>query len=326
MLKDPKKMIDEIEEEHKNYLSRYGDNNIDDGILYFSYILKEFYNYSSMYFESKYDNEKKYKLDYKDTLRCYLSTFNTPYIYLYNNKVCKENWKVSILDDLVYNVRKKIGKDKDGNLINTEQKCGIASNYFNKLAKNSNIKADILTTSGTFELFDYDMHNRSHAFNLVLIDGKKYIVDCTFSQFTKLFYMSSYVIKLPMFINAEPAYFLNQTKQGKKLLEEILKYGYFEVNKENLKLYLDSFVLSERNAFYYFNGGNMYDTEIDSSYYFDILNNIGNMRSNSDVRSFHYSSEKNEMPSIYGTADEIGSTQILLTKDQLHKLDKIIKK
>ncbi len=326
MLKDPKKMIDEIEEEYKNYLSRYGDNNIDDGILYFSYILKEFYNYSSMYFESKYDNEKKYKLDYKDTLRCYLSTFNTPYIYLYNNKVCKENWKVSILDDLVYNVRKKIGKDKDGNLINTEQKCGIASNYFNKLAKNSNIKADILTTCGTFELFDYDMHNRSHAFNLVLIDGKKYIVDCTFSQFTKLFYMSSYVIKLPMFINAEPAYFLNQTKQGKKLLEEILKYGYFEVNKENLKLYLDSFVLSERNAFYYFNGGNMYDTEIDSSYYFDILNNIGNMRSNSDVRSFYYSSEKNEMPSIYGTADEIGSTQILLTKDQLHKLDKIIKK
>lgn len=326
MLKDPKKMIDEIEEEYKNYLSRYGDNNIDDGILYFSYILKEFYNYSSMYFESKYDNEKKYKLDYKDTLRCYLTTFNTPYIYLYNNKVCKENWKVSILDDLVYNVRKKMGKDKDGNLINTEQKCGIASNYFNKLAKNSNIKADILTTCGTFELFDYDMHNRSHAFNLVLIDGKKYIVDCTFSQFTKLFYMSSYVIELPMFINAEPAYFLNQTKQGKKLLEEILKYGYFEVNKENLKLYLDSFVLSERNAFYYFNGGNMYDTEIDSSYYFDILNNIGNMRSNSDVRSFHYSSEKNEMPSIYGTADEIGSTQILLTKDQLHKLDKIIKK
>lgn len=111
------------------------------------------------------------------------------------------------------------------------------------------------------------------------------------------------------------------------MLEEILKYGYFEVNKENLKLYLDSFVSSERNAFYYLNGGNMYDTKIDSSYYFDILNNIGNMRSYFGVRCPYYSLEEEEMPLIYGTSDEIGSTKkILLTNDQLHKLDKIINK
>lgn len=323
MIKDPKKMIDEIKEEYKNYLNKYEDKTLDDKILYFSYILKEFYDYSSIYFENRYNNEKKYKLDYKDTLSFYLSTFNLPYIYFYNNKVLKENWKVSVLDDLVYDVRKKLSID--GNVINTEQKCGVASDYFNKVAKNNGIKTDILTTNGTFGLFDYGMHNRVHAFNLVLIDGKKYIVDCTFSQFTKLFYMSSYAIKLPIFINAEPAYFLNQTKQGKKLLEEILKYGYFEVNKENLKLYLDSFVFSERNAFYYLNGGNMYDTKIDSSYYFDILNNIENMKSNSGSGSFYYSSEKEKMPLIYGTEDEIGAT-VLLTKDQLHKLDKIIKK
>lgn len=58
MLKDPKEMISEIKEEYKYYLSKYGDNNIDDGILYFSYILKEFYNYSSLYFESRYRKEK----------------------------------------------------------------------------------------------------------------------------------------------------------------------------------------------------------------------------------------------------------------------------
>lgn len=332
MIKDPKALICDIQNEFEDYVRTYGGNDVSLSVLYFEDILKDFYDNAALYFLERYEKEKNLSLEYGETLNWYLATFSLPYKYLYTDKLqLKHSLKKSYLDNLVFKTRKKLcvfstRSLRTGTKYKTEQLCGMSSTWFQKEAlKHDDIKSIILTTNGSFGIPECYMPNRAHAFNLVIIGDKKYIVDCTFSQFTKLFFMSQHVIKLPFCIAPEPAYFLLKTENGEKLLNRLLTYGWFEATDENVKAYLDSFVLSTRNAYYYLNGGNINDTGIDSKYYSQLISEF-EKSDGSSLEAIKKYSDADNLPLIYGKNEETGPKRnCYLTKKELLKIDKMIK-
>lgn len=326
MEKNLKLLIRDIEKEFESYAIIYGEDNILHCISYFENILKDFYDSYASYILNYYLHNN---LSYNDTIRRYVDMI--PYTCIYNEYLSKKNSGLDLLDFLVFETRKSLTSSpnpKLGTKLYTYFQCGFASSRFQTNAlKFNNIKSLILNTSRSFGLFDEGENSRSHSFNLVFIDDKPYVVDCTFSQFTKLFYMTPHAMKILSCISAEPAYFLSQTKEGQNLLNKLLEYGYFEATPDNLKLYLDSFVLSERNAFYYLDGGKMV-SDIEASYYSEIISEFKNYNWEDfpyGVIKYGYGNEKSL--DIYGTDRQIGAKyNCILHKDELNYIDNIINK
>ena len=87
--------------------------------------------------------------------------------------------------------------------------------------------------------------NDNHSFGIVEIDGKKYIIDCTYRQFFSV----TKNIEFNEFGRVRDAgRYMLADEQRKKFAEQLLKYGYIEATPENLKLYLDGFVLADRKS------------------------------------------------------------------------------
>lgn len=84
--------------------------------------------------------------------------------------------------------------------------------------------------------------NDNHSFGIVEIDGKKYIIDCTYRQFFS-------VTKNIDFGSVRDAgRYMLADEQRKSFAEQLLKYGYIEATPENLKMYFDGFVLADRKS------------------------------------------------------------------------------
>lgn len=321
---DPKINKKRIEEEFNNYIKTHVENNLADIILYFEDMLNEFYDNLSFFLFDRYDGEKIQK----NTLNYYLDSFYMPHCYyLYKNILKETNSGNEILDKIIFETRKEIccfssHKCAIGTEYSTEQNCSLSSLILQKQLENeNNIYGRILATNLSFGI-----PNREHAFTFVTYKDKKYIIDCTFSQFTKLFYMSSHILKIPFGISPEPAYFLLNMSNGKELLNQLLNYGYFEATDENIKKYLDSFVLSSRNAYYYLNNpkASFNNTGIDAKYYVDSINNM--MFDKGDlfepIMKYEYSSPA---PIIYGFENELGKVRgKYLTKKQIYQIDQVI--
>ena len=328
MEKDLKQLIKDIEKNFKSYTLTYGENNIFHCISYFQNILKDFYDSYSSYLLNYY---KGNNLSCNDIIRYFEKTLIIPNTCIYNEYLSKKNSGIDLLDHLVFETRKSLTSSpnpKLGTNLYTYLQCGFASFRFQTNAlKFNNIKSLILNTSRSFGLFDEGQNTRRHSFNLAFMNDKQYIVDCSFSQFTKLFYMTPYAMKILSCISAEPAYFLSQTKEGQNLLNKLLEYGYFEATPDNLKLYLDSFVLSERNAFYYLDGGKMV-SDIEASHYFEIISEFKNYNCKDfpyGVIKYDYGNEKSL--DIYGTDRQIGAKKdYILYKDELNYIDDVINK
>lgn len=326
MEKDSKQLIVNIEKEFEEYTKKYGENNIFHFISYFENMLKEFYDSYALYLL----NNKQNNMDDDITMN-YSKPFIIPNTCVYNEYLEKKNSKIEVLDNLVFETRKKLISNPDpvlGTKLYTYLQCGFASGIFqtNSL-KYNDIKSLILRTTRSFGLFDDSENTRAHSFNLVFMNDKTYVVDCTFSQFTKLFYMTPHALKILSCISAEPAYFLSQTSKGRTLLTNLLENGYFEATPDNLKLYLDSFVLSERNAFYYLDGGKM-TSNMDASYYYDHISEFKNYTHKDfpyGVIKYGYGNEK--VLDIYGSSKQIGSKRdCVLCPEELNYIDNVINK
>lgn len=90
-----------------------------------------------------------------------------------------------------------------------------------------------------------------HCFCIITVNNKKYIVDCTYSQF---FHLGNNLIErmgIPKIPSPKVGAYMVMEEKRKKLAEKILRDGYIELNKENLKNYLDGFTLFFRNGLYY---------------------------------------------------------------------------
>lgn len=108
--------------------------------------------------------------------------------------------------------------------------------------------------------FDGTNRRASHAFGIVYIpignEIKPYLIDLTFKQFCtcEKCDVERYNEKsLPYGIPAapHPGYFLNQTEEGRSIIEQLLGVGFVQLTPEVAKLYGDSFVLSTRDLKFY---------------------------------------------------------------------------
>ena len=90
-----------------------------------------------------------------------------------------------------------------------------------------------------------------HAFNIITINDKKYIVDLTYRQFFLSDKSSLERIGVCSLFNTLPGKFMTLNEFRMETASKILKDGYVEMTDENMKNYFDGFALSFRNATYY---------------------------------------------------------------------------
>ena len=90
-----------------------------------------------------------------------------------------------------------------------------------------------------------------HYFNIVIIDGKKYIVDCSYRQFFLLADNCIDRLGIMHFTGISAGRAMLMDDKRKEVAIKILKDGYIEATEENIKAYLDGFAISFRNALFY---------------------------------------------------------------------------
>lgn len=71
------------------------------------------------------------------------------------------------------------------------------------------------------------------------LNGKSYLIDCTYSQF---------FVKDPWINNHCGIYMMNNKKRS-EVANQILMYGWIEATPENIKAYMDGFTMAERESF-----------------------------------------------------------------------------
>lgn len=304
---------------------KYSD--LETTVKLFELVLSEFYEDLSLYLIERYESEMGKNIAYKDRVDRFYHIVQ-PHRHrqhIINNYIQEFHGENSVLDKLVYKTRKNLhyGQRLGGNglMYLTESRCHDTSINFQKaLEEETGMRGVLLATSRSFGI-----PNNPHVFNYVITKDKDYIVDCTFSQFTKLYRMNLGIIKIPKEVtNAEPVYFLMQTAEGMNILNKLLTYGYFEATKENIKLYLDSFVLSNRNAKYYLNhDDSIFESGTNGDFYITELDKLIKLGNPKDYENFHFFHNYNLIPSIYGL-DNITFTEPFLSKEEISKINQKI--
>ena len=155
------------------------------------------------------------------------------------------------LKNIIYNVRSKLlGNDIEDPLID---KCTYSSNLvfrsFSDLGLN--VRRVIIYPGFTKEHDLLHFGSGYHAFNIVTINDKKYIIDLTYRQFFLKDRSSLERIGVFSLFNTTPGKFMTLNDSRKRTALELLKNGYIEMTDENIKNYFDGFALSYRNATYY---------------------------------------------------------------------------
>ena len=155
------------------------------------------------------------------------------------------------LKNITYNVRSKLL----GNNLNDPltDKCSYSSNLVSRYASQSDIDSRRVIIYPGFTKEHSLLHFGSgyHAFNIVTVSDKKYIVDLTYRQFFLKDKSSLERIGVCTLFNTMPGKFMTLDDSRKKTALELLKNGYIEMTDENVKNYFDGFALSYRNATYY---------------------------------------------------------------------------
>ena len=152
---------------------------------------------------------------------------------------------------IIYNVRcKLLNESVNDPLID---KCSYSSNLVSRCASELDLKNRRVVIYPGFTKEHSMLHFGSgyHAFNIVTINNKNYIVDLTYRQFFLRDGNSLERIGVCSLFNTLPGRFMTMTESRKKTAYKLLKDGYVEMTDENIKNYFDGFALSYRNATYY---------------------------------------------------------------------------
>lgn len=107
-------------------------------------------------------------------------------------------------------------------------------------------KYDLSSLSKLFkeEQIKLKMMLNKHSVAIVTIENKKYIVDCAYRQF----FLSTDDIYTKSFQEAmKYGICMLRDERSRKVAEQILKYGFVEATPENMKIYMDGFVLALAN-------------------------------------------------------------------------------
>ncbi len=152
---------------------------------------------------------------------------------------------------IIYNVRSKLlNNNFNDSLIDM---CSYCSNLVSRCANELDINTRRIIIYPGFTKEHSLLHYGSgyHAFNMVMINDKNYIVDLTYRQFFLKDRNSLERIGVCGLSNTLPGRFMMMNESRMKTASKLLKDGYIEMTDENIKNYFDGFALSYRNATYY---------------------------------------------------------------------------
>ena len=127
-------------------------------------------------------------------------------------------------------------------------KCSTAASISDELLTKMNFKTFEFNVGNVFG--DTQIHQLCIVYIPTMVDGKiinkSFILDPTFRQFCikeenrfeRYFEEKRYAVKMA---SPHPGYFLKLYDKGTTFANNLIKYGYFEVNNDNIKTYFDSF-------------------------------------------------------------------------------------
>lgn len=136
--------------------------------------------------------------------------------------------------------------------------CSDAALYVLDIAKTHGIEGKYKSIHPGY-LIDSSLYDfkggGEHAFTILFIKGRVFLVDCTYSQFffTKRCLIDK--VGIPQVRNCYCGFFMMQNEERKKIAREIIEKGWIELKGDVLKHYLDGFSLSYRNGLFYENTG-----------------------------------------------------------------------
>lgn len=151
------------------------------------------------------------------------------------------------LDTLVSLIRDKVCKLDDGTY-SFYNRCAECQKTFNDIVGvNSRISNKSLDTQ-----YNMGLPMFQHAFNLIKVNNRFFIVDMTFAQFCDISYTPD-ILGIPGIAAGNPGFYLMDSSAKVEFLKQLITKGYFEATEENMKMYLDAFVLANRNSEFYRN-------------------------------------------------------------------------
>lgn len=155
------------------------------------------------------------------------------------------------LMSIIYNVRNILFDNNiNDSLID---KCTYSSNLVSRCARDLELSNRRIVLYPGFTKEHSLLHFGSgyHAFNIVSVGEKNYIVDLTYRQFFLKDRSSLERIGVCSLFNTTPGKFMMMNESRIRTASKLLKDGYIEMTDENIKNYFDGFALSYRNATYY---------------------------------------------------------------------------
>ena len=212
----------------------------------------------------------------------------------YRSGVCIED-KEDRLNWIINRVRGKLsldysemGKDSEERLkkASMSDECTKSSKLVNDYCKEYGLNSRRLIIYPGFvkkpELYGI---YKFHAFNIVNIYNKNYIVDLTYRQFFCKDQSSLDRIGIYKLTGTLPGSFMLMNESRKKTALQLLKNGYIEMTDENIKNYFDGFALSFRN-------GTFYDLTEDYSYTTPYSSNDYIKFMNGEDSQYHHEGEE----------------------------------
>lgn len=158
-----------------------------------------------------------------------------------------------ILDTIVYQTRKCIC-DELGSFVGIHNDplfnlCRMTSSYVKINANKAKINCHTIMLSPYLNMkLDGGIY---HYASIITIGDKKYIVDLTYKQFFTAVYCALERKGMPGYSVVLPGVFMLMNDSRYKTASELLKSGYIEATDENIKNYMDGFIISYRNNVYY---------------------------------------------------------------------------
>lgn len=130
--------------------------------------------------------------------------------------------------------------------------CCKSSNIVKRICDDNNIEAYTIEINPGFSKESKLCNgNGFHFFNIVKLNKKYYLIDCTYRQFFKT--KGNFLEKIGL-LNMQmclPGTFILMNEERIKVANKLLKDGWIELDEKILKTYLDSFAISYRNGLYY---------------------------------------------------------------------------
>ena len=163
----------------------------------------------------------------------------------------KDSSEEDKLKSVIYTVRSRLLNNNVNDPLT--DMCSYSSNLVSRFARDYDLDTRRVVIYPGFTKEHSMLHFGSgyHAFNIVNINDKNYIVDLTYRQFFLNDKSSLERIGVCNLFNTTPGKFMTLNDSRLKTASELLKNGYIEMTDENMKNYFDGFALSYRNATYY---------------------------------------------------------------------------